>query len=252
MFSPSVQDSIAVIIPARYASSRLPGKPLLDLAGKPMIRHVYERASQAAVAAVWVATDDERIVAAVQAFGGQVLLTAADHPSGSDRVAEAARSLSATIIVNVQGDEPLLDPQLINQVAAPLLQDPTLPMATAAHPIDNPAEMQDANVVKVVCNRQGNALYFSRAPIPFDRDCPFNGPPLLRHLGLYAYRASFLQTLATLPPTALEQRERLEQLRVLEYGYPIRVVITEQAAIGVDTPADAERVRQLLGQGRHE
>ncbi len=242
----SAQPTIAVIIPARYGSSRLPGKPLLDLAGKPMIRHVYERAMQAQVSSVWVATDDARIHAAVHSFGGQVMMTATNHPSGTDRVAEVARSLKAEIIVNVQGDEPLLDPQLINRVAEPLCQDPTLVMATAAHPIYDQNEANDPNVVKVVCNRQGNALYFSRSPIPFDRDTTHH--PLLRHLGLYAYRASFLQKLATLPPTILEQRERLEQLRVLEEGYTIRVIVTDQAAIGVDTPADAERVRGLLAR----
>ncbi|WP_227657639.1 3-deoxy-manno-octulosonate cytidylyltransferase [Candidatus Magnetaquicoccus inordinatus] len=244
----TAQKAIAVIIPARYASSRLPGKPLLDLAGKPMIQHVYERAMQAQVAHVVVATDDERIVSAVQAFGGQVVMTSPSHPSGTDRVAEAARSLQADIIVNVQGDEPLLDPQVINQVAAPLVADATLVMATAAHPLHEQATARDPNVVKVVCNRQGNALYFSRAPIPYDRDPAPKTAPLLRHLGLYAYRADFLQKLATLPPTPLEQRERLEQLRVLEEGYLIRVVITEQAAIGVDTPADAEQVRRLLAR----
>lgn len=238
--------SIAVIIPARFASSRLPGKPLLDLGGKPMIRHVYERAMQAAVAAVWVATDDPRIFEAVQGFGGRVVMTSPDHPSGTDRVAEAARGLGATIVVNVQGDEPLLDPQMIDQVTAPLRADPAIPMATVAHPFSDPDEARDPNVVKVVCDCRGFALYFSRLPIPFDREGPGESGLFLRHVGLYAYRADFLQTFSRLPPTPLEQRERLEQLRALEHGHAIRVVRVERGAIGVDTPADAERVRRML------
>ncbi|MBF0161975.1 MAG: 3-deoxy-manno-octulosonate cytidylyltransferase [Magnetococcales bacterium] len=241
-----MNDSTVVIIPARFAASRLPGKPLLDLGGKPMIRHVYERAMQADVAEVWVATDDARIFAAVQAFGGRVLMTSPAHISGTDRVAEAARTLTADIVVNVQGDEPLLDPALIDQVVAPLRADPRLQMATAAHPCQDPREAGDHNCVKVVCDRQGFALYFSRLPIPYDREPTAHTPPLLRHIGLYAYRADFLQTFARLPPTELEQRERLEQLRALEHGHAIRVVLAHSAAIGVDTPADAERVRRLL------
>ncbi|MBF0461246.1 MAG: 3-deoxy-manno-octulosonate cytidylyltransferase [Magnetococcales bacterium] len=249
-----MNDAIVVIIPARFASSRLPGKPLLDLGGKPMIQHVYERAMQADVAAVWVATDDARIFDAVVAFGGRVVMTAPDHVSGTDRVAEAARGLAATIVVNVQGDEPLLDPALINRVAAPLRADATLDMATVAHPLYDAAEANDPNVVKVVCDRRGLALYFSRLPIPFDRDRQGEATspqgvtaPFLRHVGLYAYRADFLQTFARLPATGLEQRERLEQLRALEYGHTIHVVVADGMTIGVDTPADAQRVRQLLG-----
>ncbi|MEO5339770.1 MAG: 3-deoxy-manno-octulosonate cytidylyltransferase [Magnetococcus sp. MYC-9] len=249
----SSSDATVVIIPARFASSRLPGKPLLDLGGKPMIRHVYERAMQADVAAVWVATDDLRIYDAVLAFGGRAMMTSADHLSGTDRVAEAARALDAAIVVNVQGDEPLLEPHLIDRVAAPLRQDPALEMATVAHPLRDERESRDPNVVKVVCDRRGLALYFSRSPIPFDREAPATvadgqglAMPLLRHVGLYAYRADFLQTFARLPPTELEQRERLEQLRALEHGHAIRVVVADGAAIGVDTPADAQRVRQLL------
>ena len=242
-----MNDSIIVIIPARFAAVRLPGKPLLDLGGKPMIRHVYERAMQANVAAVWVATDDARIFAAVQAFGGRVVMTSPNHHSGTDRVAEAAQGLQADIIVNVQGDEPLLDPDLINQVAAPLQADAALNMATVAHPLWDAQACRDSNCVKVVCDRQGFALYFSRLPIPYDREPATLTAPLLRHVGLYAYRAAFLQTFAHLPPTELEQRERLEQLRALEHGHAIRVVLAQGAAIGVDTPADAERVRRLLG-----
>ncbi|MEO5355273.1 MAG: 3-deoxy-manno-octulosonate cytidylyltransferase [Magnetococcus sp. XQGC-1] len=242
-----MHDSIVVIIPARFASSRLPGKPLLDLGGKPMIRHVYERAMQADVAAVWVATDDPRIFAAVQGFGGRAVMTSPDHHSGTDRVAEAARGLGAAIVVNLQGDEPLLDPRLIDLVAAPLRADPAIDMATVAHPFCDPDEVRDPNVVKVVCDRRGFALYFSRLPIPFDRDDQGLAGLRLRHVGLYAYRSDFLQTFSRLPPTELEQRERLEQLRALEHGYAIRVVPVESGvAVGVDTPDDAERVRALL------
>ncbi|MBF0401497.1 MAG: 3-deoxy-manno-octulosonate cytidylyltransferase [Magnetococcales bacterium] len=241
---------VVVIIPARFASSRLPGKPLLDLGGKPMIRHVYERAMQAAVAAVWVATDDRRIFEVVQGFGGRVVMTSSAHLSGTDRVAEAARAVvpAGAIVVNVQGDEPLLEPALIDQVAAPLRQDAAVVMATVAQPLYDLSAGQDPNCVKVVCDRQGFALYFSRLPIPFERDAGSVVRPLLRHVGLYAYRGDFLQTFAVLAPTELEQRERLEQLRVLEHGYRIRVVVVEGGgeAIGVDTPADLQRVRALL------
>lgn len=263
---------IVVVIPARFDSSRLPGKPLLDLGGKPMIRHVYERASLAQVDTVMVATDDARIFEAVQAFGGRVVMTEKDHLSGTDRVAEAARALDADIVVNVQGDEPLLDPALIDLVSTPLTQNPSIVMATVAHPIQNTRldtgldtsseedhnEAQDPNVVKVVCDRQGFALYFSRWPIPFDRNhgsghlASQRSTTLLRHLGLYAYRADFLQTFTLLPPTELEQREQLEQLRALEHGYRIRVVVSGSACTGgVDTPEDAQRVRRILAEEKH-
>lgn len=248
---------IAVVIPARFAASRLPGKPLLDLGGKPMIQHVYERASLAQVDRVVVATDDERIFEVVKAFGGQVVMTSNKHVSGTDRVAEAALTLDVDIVVNVQGDEPLLDPTLIDLASAPLWESPQLVMSTVAHPIHTFEDLDNPNVVKVVCDKQGFALYFSRSPIPFDRDrfdaqsghnLMDNQPPkgVLRHVGLYVYRADFLQTFAKLPPTELEMRERLEQLRVLEQGYKIRVVLSSRAAIGVDTPADLQRVRQWM------
>ncbi|MBF0625953.1 MAG: 3-deoxy-manno-octulosonate cytidylyltransferase [Magnetococcales bacterium] len=253
---------IAAIIPARFAATRLPGKPLLEIAGKPMIQHVCERVARAArLDRVLVATDDSRIVAAVQAFGGEVVLTSPHHQSGTDRVAEAARTLQADLVVNVQGDEPLLDPAAIDLATASLLADPTLPMGTIAHPIEHPADLLDPNVVKVVRDRRGCALYFSRWPIPYQRD-PF-GAPLpgavpapeswaawparpLRHVGLYVYRADFLQTFARLVPTPLELSERLEQLRALEHGHPIRVVETGPMGPGVDTPADLARIRELL------
>ena len=222
-----MKNRIIAIIPARYHASRLPGKPLADIAGKPMIQHVYERASRARVDDVVVATDDARIVEVVRGFGGQVVMTSSDHPSGTDRVAEVARALNAEIVVNVQGDEPLLDPELINLAAAPLWADPNIVMSTLAHPLTDPADAVDPNVVKVVCNRAGFALYFSRAAIPHDRDGDNPGSPqgLLRHVGLYLYRADFLQRFSQLQPTRLERYERLEQLRALEHGYPIRVVV---------------------------
>ena len=240
---------VVVIIPARFESSRLPGKPLIDLGGQPMIRRVYDRAARARVDAVWVATDDARIVAAVRAFGGRVVMTSRDHPSGTDRVAEAARALEADIVVNVQGDEPLLEPDWIDLVAAPLMAQPSIVMATLAHPMAALSEaVQDPNVVKVVCDKEGFALYFSRFPIPFDRDRVVGGGcPFLRHVGLYAYRADFLQAVTRLPPSVLERCEQLEQLRVLEHGHRIRVVITHDTIPGgVDTPQDVQRVRALL------
>lgn len=252
---------ITVIIPARYGSSRLPGKPLILLAGKPMIQHVYERASQANVTRVIVATDDRRIVQAVEQFGGEAMLTSPDHPSGTDRVAEAARGFKTELVVNVQGDEPLLDPAFIDQAVAPLLKEKTIPMGTLAHPLTDMDERENPNVVKVVCDRRGFALYFSRAPIPFDRDRfadpsvdpsgPMSGRAegpqgMLRHIGLYVYQADFLQHYARFPPSPLEQLEKLEQLRALELGYSIRVVRVERPVTGVDTPADVEKVRALL------
>ncbi|MEO5331292.1 MAG: 3-deoxy-manno-octulosonate cytidylyltransferase [Magnetococcus sp. YQC-5] len=256
--------SFAVVIPARYASTRLPGKPLLDLAGKPMIQWVYEAATGSGASSVVVATDDERIRDAVLGFGGRVVMTAADHATGTDRVAQAALELAEEVIVNVQGDEPFLDPALIDLVAEPLLVDPTLPMSTLAHPLLDLEEIFNANVVKVACNRAGFALYFSRAPIPFDRELfaarlahgPTHGERMefglnqigwLRHVGLYAFRADFLQTFARLEPTPMEQLERLEQLRALEHGYGIRVLVTPHGVKGgVDVPDDLVHARRLI------
>ena len=259
-----MKNRIAVIIPARFASSRLPGKPLIDLGGKPMIQHVYERASAARADYVLVATDDERIATTVRAFGGEVVMTDSCHLSGTDRVAEAARTVDVDIVVNVQGDEPLLDPSLIDLVSTPLADDATLVMSTVAHPLGHPlgtehppheaGEVKNPNIVKVVCDRQGFALYFSRSPIPYDRhpNSPQNRdshPPttFLRHLGLYAYRCDFLQTFTQLSPTPLEQREQLEQLRAVEHGYRIRVMVAEGVFPGgVDTATDAQKVRYIL------
>ena len=239
------KERIVAVIPARHASTRLPGKPLLDLAGKPMIQHVYERAARAQVDAVLVATDDRRILEAVTAFGGRAVLTDPGHASGSDRVAEAVREMDAAIVVNVQGDEPLLEPELIDRTVAPLLRDPAIPLSTLAHPLADPREIGDPNVVKVVCDRDGFALYFSRSAIPNNRDGgPYSG--FLRHVGLYAYRAAFLQRFTRLESTPLERVECLEQLRALEHGYKIRVVVAAGDVIGVDTPADLERVRRIM------
>ena len=240
----NITSTATVIIPARYGSTRFRGKPLADLWGKPIIQHVWERAGRARlVDRVIVATDDERIAHAARAFGAEVAMTRPDHPSGTDRVAEVARSLTSEVIVNVQGDEPLIDPAHIDAAAEPLLADPTIPMGTLCCPIDEIADLANPNVVKVVLDRQGFALYFSRLPIPFVRD-EHAKATRYRHLGLYVYRRQFLLALADLAPTPLEQAERLEQLRVLEHGHRLRVAIVDRASPGVDTPADLERLRE--------
>jgi 3-deoxy-manno-octulosonate cytidylyltransferase (CMP-KDO synthetase) len=241
--------SVAVIIPARYASSRFPGKPLALLEGSPMIEHVYRRAAAArAVTTTIVATDDERIRRAVEAFGGRVQMTRADHPTGTDRLAEVARGLTCDIVVNVQGDEPLLDPRMIDEVVAPLAADPSLGMSTVRRPIDQ-ADWHNPNVVKVVVDAQDYALYFSRAPLPYARDAATGVVAgANRHIGLYAYRRTFLLAFAALPQTPLERAERLEQLRALEHGHRIKAVETAFDAIGVDTPDDLERVRELMAR----
>jgi 3-deoxy-manno-octulosonate cytidylyltransferase (CMP-KDO synthetase) len=236
----------AIVIPARYASSRLPGKPLLRQTGKYLVQHVYERACQAKRARqVIVATDDPRIVAAVQGFGGQVALTRRDHPSGTDRVAEVARHLDADVIINLQGDEPLIDPAALDQLPDLLDRDPDAELATLAVPFNSLEQWRNPNCVKVVRDVAGRALYFSRSPIPYVRDGQpdFAAAPksFLQHLGLYAYRRDFLLRLGQLPPQPLEQLEKLEQLRVLALGYRIHVGVVREAAIGVDTLADYER-----------
>ncbi|MBN8475953.1 3-deoxy-manno-octulosonate cytidylyltransferase [Sulfuritalea sp.] len=246
-----------IVIPARFASSRLPGKPLADIAGRPMIVRVAAAACRAAALGVWVATDDQRIADVVRQHGYEVVMTRADHPSGTDRIAEVAGQLGwgdADVVVNVQGDEPLLDPALIEAVAGALLDDPDAVMATACHPLTVMEDYFNPNVVKVVCDARGRALYFSRAPIPWDRDRLAVKPELLpanlpaqRHVGLYAYRVSFLRRYGQLAVSPLERCESLEQLRVLWHGYPIQVVGVDRApAAGVDTPEDLERVRRLF------
>jgi 3-deoxy-manno-octulosonate cytidylyltransferase (CMP-KDO synthetase) len=233
----------AIVIPARYASSRLPAKPLLRETGKYLIQHVYERACESKADAVIVATDDIRIFQAVQGFGGNVVMTRGDHPSGTDRVAEVAAKLDAELIVNVQGDEPMIEPGTLDLLARLLDDDDEAEMATLAVPIASLEQWRDPNCVKVVCDKQGRALYFSRSPIPFVRDGEpnFTTQQFLQHLGLYAYRRDFLLQLAKLPPELLEETEKLEQLRVLALGFRIQVGVVSSAHRGVDTPADYQR-----------
>jgi 3-deoxy-manno-octulosonate cytidylyltransferase (CMP-KDO synthetase) len=234
---------VVIVIPARFASSRLPGKPLLRETGKYLIEHVYERALGAKCAAdVIVATDDSRIASAVRSFGGRVAMTREDHPSGTDRVAEVAAGITADVVINLQGDEPMLEGETLDDLAALLERDPGSSMATLAVPITNKSTYLSPNVVKVVCDDRGRALYFSRSPIPMVRDGEpdFTAKParFLQHLGLYAYRREFLLKLATLPPHPLEESEKLEQLRVLGTGAAIQVGIVPHAHRGVDTPED--------------
>jgi 3-deoxy-manno-octulosonate cytidylyltransferase (CMP-KDO synthetase) len=283
--------AIVAIIPARFGSTRLPGKPLSQIHGKPMVQHVWERAAQArAVDRVLVATDDERIAQAVRAFGGEVVMTSRAHATGTDRLAEAARATEAEIVVNVQGDEPMLDPAFIDGLVAPLRAEPDLPMSTVSLPLTDVEEMLSSAVVKVVADARGDALYFSRSPIPFVRDAVDmlgdlqrgerllgdlqRGERLLgdlqrgerlraaaaaavaralarRHLGLYGYRREALQRFASLPAAPLEQAESLEQLRALHHGMKIRVVPMDgQAGVAVDTPQDLERVRAIMAGAR--
>ncbi|HJV70203.1 3-deoxy-manno-octulosonate cytidylyltransferase [Ideonella sp.] len=245
-----------VLIPARLASTRLPNKPLADIHGKPMVVRVAERVAEAGATAVWVAADDPKTVAACEAHGVQALLTRQDHVSGSDRLAEACEQLGLSgddLVVNVQGDEPLIDPALVSACASLLAERPDCAVATAAHDITDPADFVNPNVVKVVCDREARALYFSRAPLPWWRDASSPGAPALppgqalRHIGLYAYRAGFLRRFPTLAAAPIEQLESLEQLRVLWHGERIAVHRAAQApAAGVDTPEDLARVRALL------
>jgi 3-deoxy-manno-octulosonate cytidylyltransferase (CMP-KDO synthetase) len=235
-----------IVIPARYASTRFPGKALADLGGRPMIEHVYRRAAaSSAAASVIVATDDVRIARAVEAFGGEVRLTRASHRSGTERLAEVAAALTCDLVVNVQGDEPLLEAAMIDEAVRPLAADPSIEMGTLRRRIEDPADLDNPNVVKVVVDRDDFALYFSRAPIPYGRGRPAHAA-VYRHIGLYVYRRGFLLTLAGLPPTPLEEAEMLEQLRALEHGYRIKAVETAFDSHGVDTPADLERVRRLM------
>ena len=243
------------VIPARFASTRLPGKPLADIAGRPMIEHVYRRAADTGgIDAVVVATDDERIVAAVDKFGGIARLTQATHRTGTDRIAEVARDLSCDILVNVQGDLPLIEPGMISAVLEPLISDATVTMSTLRQATSDVSEISSPHVVKVVVDNKGDALYFSRSPIPFRRAdgsatdvvSGFSRTNIYKHIGLYGFRRDFLLAFAALPQTPLEQAESLEQLRALEYGFRIRAVATKYESIEVDTPEDLERVRQLL------
>jgi 3-deoxy-manno-octulosonate cytidylyltransferase (CMP-KDO synthetase) len=236
-----------VIIPARYASSRFPGKPLADLGGRPMVVHVCERARASGAQSVAVATDDKRIFTAVEQAGHRALMTRADHPSGTDRIAEAATALGLggeEIVVNVQGDEPLIAPGLIGEVAATLERNREASVSTACHPINDQASLANPNVVKVVLDAAGYALYFSRSLVPYPREA---GGIWYRHAGIYAYRTGFLKKFSSMKPSPPEQTEALEQLRALWHGYRIAVTVS-QAAIppGVDTPQDLEAVRRML------
>jgi 3-deoxy-manno-octulosonate cytidylyltransferase (CMP-KDO synthetase) len=249
-----------VLVPARYRSTRLPGKPLADIAGKPMVVRVAERARASGADRVVIATDDERIVEAVRSHGCDAVMTRDDHATGTDRLAEAAVALGLgddQIVVNVQGDEPLLDPALMREVAGALALRDDAAIATACHPIEDAAEAFNPNVVKVVLDRRGDALYFSRATIPWARDAFAASTqaippslPLYRHYGLYAYRVTFLRSYPTLPPAPIERFEALEQLRALWHGYRIVVRVTRGTpAPGVDTPEDLDRVRALYARG---
>jgi 3-deoxy-manno-octulosonate cytidylyltransferase (CMP-KDO synthetase) len=248
--------SFTVLVPARLASTRLPNKPLADIDGLPMVVRVAQRAALSNASQVVVAADSQEIVSACEAHGIRALLTRMDHPSGSDRLAEASALLGLTdddVVVNVQGDEPLIDPDLINQVATLLSQRPTASMSTAAHTIDQVAEFTNPNVVKVVLDQAQLALYFSRAPIPWWRDGNTQGiqnlpsPPPLRHIGIYGYRVGFLKAFPQLPPAPIESCEALEQLRAMWHGHKIAVHVTDKApGPGVDTPEDLARVRELF------
>lgn len=231
-------------IPARYASTRLPGKPLREIAGRPLIEHVYRRVREARrISRVVVLTDDERIAQAVAAFGGEWEMTPAGCPSGTDRIAWAARNWREEAVINVQGDEPLIDPEAVDRLADHLASHREDPVTTLAAPAD-PEDLEDPNVVKVVLDLRGYALYFSRAGIPYARTGEGFGP--LRHLGIYGYQRQALLRLANLEPTPLERREALEQLRALEHGIPIRVLQVDRASPGVDTEEDLARVEALL------
>jgi len=239
---------VVIVIPARFGSTRLPGKPLVSLAGKPMIRHVYERAKLASQAdRVIVATDDERIVKAVETFGGTARMTRPDHRTGTERVAEVAAHEPGDVFVNVQGDEPLLDPVAVDTAVNALLEEPAAAIATVATLIKIPADIMDPNVVKTVLDFDGNGIYFSRAPIPWVRD---TGGKIqvrhLKHLGLYVFQRDALLEYPTLPQGELERIEQLEQLRWLENGWKIRVAEVEHDAVSVDVPEDVARVEKLL------
>ena len=250
---PVSQPQVVIVIPARYGSVRLPGKPLVPLAGKPMVQHVYERAKQTKAAhRVIVATDDQRILDAVKAFGGEGRMTRVDHRTGTERIAEVAAHEAGDVFVNVQGDEPLIDPESIDAAIGALLEEPGAQIATVVTPVRNLADVMDPNVVKTVVDFDNNALYFSRAPIPWVRD---SGQKVhvnyWKHLGLYVFRRDALLEYPTLPQGELEKIEQLEQLRWMENGWKIRVAEVAHDAVSVDVAADVERVEKLLkGQGQ--
>ncbi len=256
--------AVVAIIPARYGSTRLPGKPLARIGGKPMIQHVYESASKAKVLErVLVATDDRRVVETVRAFGGEVMMTSKDHASGTDRLAEVARRIKADWFVNVQGDLPFIQPETIARAVQPMRRDRSIPMGTVGTPIFDEDEWRDPNIVKVLANREGFALYFSRSPIPYVRNnfVDLNGNKLrrgakrrlwsYRHIGLYVYRRDFLLQFARLRPTALERIESLEQLRALAYGHRIFVAAVDERSVEVDTAEDLAKAEKYWRQSRN-
>ena len=238
---------IGCVIPARFGSTRLPGKPLADIAGKPMIQRVYERVTNAKKPEVFiVATDNQRVYDAVQSFGGTVVMTDANHPTGTDRLAEVAQQYTdLDVIINVQGDEPMIDANLIDQLAELFESDNALQMATVATPLLE-EEYDEPSAVKVILNKRNDAMYFSRSLIPYPRHDFVNTP--LKHIGIYAYRRQFLLDYAKMEPTAAEQTESLEQLRALENGFAIRVITTDKRFVGVDTPEDLARVNAIFEQ----
>lgn len=236
--------SILGVVPARYASTRFPGKPLVPLAGKPLLQHVWERACRARrISRLVIATDDERIASAARGFGAEVAMTRADHLSGTDRIAEVAAACQESIIVNIQGDEPFIEPAAIDTAVGCLLDDPECRMATLKKRISDPDELHNPNVVKVVTSAAGSALYFSRFSIPYQRGTP---APVFKHIGLYVYRRELLLDYSSLPVGPLEEAEKLEQLRALENGIAIRVAESEYDTLGVDTPEDLARAEALL------
>jgi len=252
---------VVAVIPARYSSSRFPAKVLFPIAGKPMIQRVWERAGRAKnIHDVIVASDDERVIAAVRGFGGKAMLTSAEHRSGTERCSEVAGKVDADVIINVQGDEPLIHPESLALVAAPFYDDENVSMASLMHPLLHYQSYMNPNVVKVVVDDQHNAIYFSRNPIPFFRDArplldrwekdgarpPELRPVPMKHLGVYAYRSNFLQALVRMPRTELEDAEMLEQLRVLAWGFKIRMVSTPHDSVGVDVPEDARVVEAII------
>jgi len=242
------------VIPARYASSRFPGKPLALIAGKPMIQWVYERAVQAKnLNHVLVATDTESIQKVVQSFGGQVVLTSPDLPSGTDRVAAAAKDIDADVIINLQGDEPFISPQLLDEMIEPF-RDPSINMLTPIKKIDNDEDLENPNLVRVVKDKFNRALYFTRSVIPYIRDLEREAwrdkHVFFKHIGIYAYRKKFLLHLTGLPPSSLEEAERLEQLRVLENGYDLHTIETDYTSVSVDTENDLEKINELIKLGK--
>src|SRR5215470_11543777 len=245
-------EKIVIVIPARYGSTRLPGKPLVQIAGKPMVQRVYERARLAMGGSrVIVATDDERILKAVEGFGGEARMTRSDHRTGTERIAEVAAHAEGDVFVNVQGDEPLIHPNAIDRAVNALLEEPRAAIATLAVPIKTPSDIMDPNVVKTVLDFDGNALYFSRAPIPWVRDAQAKvHVKYWKHLGLYVFQRDALLEFPTLPLGELERVEQLEQLRWLENGWKIRVAEVEHDAVSVDVPEDVERVERLMGSAK--